>query len=377
MKAEDLPVYAYFQLEDYGWDDVKELPGADEDNLCDWDAMVCRVVEGHFREACKNLWPLIEGKHFTGISLGIDLIGMVGGMASYYHDHSKEDTGSYGFAVSYDVLKEYLTANLDSNHVVSQHVQFMWEHEVIHMGDHRNLTEFRFNLRSTDVREFLIHYLLSYRNEGIADLWFYMNGHGSVKDPEVARQKFREDIHRFESMPWEEESVLKKNEYESMATYLFYSVGPWMVLHALSCSHNEGISSLARSIAGRIIRDEAIPREDMIGLIMEAVKISNEDFIMSLTKPGLDGKPFIETGIIEQLAHRLGKISHKREIHPEDEEYNRVNDNLMKFYNKIWSENRQLPNKRSYDPARRNIKMGPKEGKRFKKLGDFGEDACR
>ena len=79
----------------------------------------------------------------------------------------------------------------------------------------------------------------------------------------------------------------------------------------------------------------------MISLIMEAVKITNEDFIMTLTKPGLDGKPFIGTGIIEQLAHRLGKISHKREIHPEDEEYNRVNDSLVKFYNKIWPENRQ------------------------------------
>ena len=30
MNAEELPVYAYFQLEDYGWDDVKELAGADE-----------------------------------------------------------------------------------------------------------------------------------------------------------------------------------------------------------------------------------------------------------------------------------------------------------------------------------------------------------
>ncbi len=48
MTAEDLPVYSYFQLEDYGWDDVKDLPGADEDNLCDWDAMVCKVVEGDF-----------------------------------------------------------------------------------------------------------------------------------------------------------------------------------------------------------------------------------------------------------------------------------------------------------------------------------------
>ena len=94
---------------------------------------------------------------------------------------------------------------------------------------------------------------------------------------------------------------------------------------------------------------------------------------MCLTKSGLDGKLFIATGIIEQLALRLGKISHKREIHPEDEEYNRVNDSLVKFFNKIWPENRQLPNKRSYDPARRNIKMGPEEGRRFKKLGDFGE----
>jgi len=51
--------------------------------------MVCKVVKEHFLEACKNLWPLIQGRLFTGISLGIDLIGMVGGMASYYHDYSK------------------------------------------------------------------------------------------------------------------------------------------------------------------------------------------------------------------------------------------------------------------------------------------------
>lgn len=336
MNIEDLPVYAYFQLEDFGWEDVKELPGADEECLCDFEIMANGLVEDHFRNACKNLWPIISESYFKGISLGIDLLDMSGVMASYYHDYSKADTGSYGFSLSYDVLKEYLKARFDGSHVLSPLMKYMWEHEVIHMGDHKTITEFRFNLRSTDIRELFIHFLLSYRNEGIAELWYSLKGNSHFREPADARQKFLEDFSRFDAAPWEDLSMLRNNEWEIMHTYGFYSAGPWMILHVLTCTENKEMSALASSAIGKMMNGEIMEDNEIIDIIKEALKVSNDDFVKGIVKHGFESKPFIEQELIYKTASRIAKIDHPREIHEQDEEYNRVSSDLISFFKRNW-----------------------------------------
>ena len=171
MTVEELPVQAYVQCEDWDWEDIKDFPGADEDYLVEFEAEVIRLVESYFRQACARLWPLIREKHFRSVSIGVDMIGLERGLAGYYHIASREGPGDYGFSVSDKVIKEYLKARYDQNYLPDSRIRHTWEHEVIHMTDHRFLTEYKFNIQSTDVREFLIHFLLSFRNEGIAELW--------------------------------------------------------------------------------------------------------------------------------------------------------------------------------------------------------------
>jgi hypothetical protein len=343
MTVEELPVYAYFQLEDYVWDDVKELPGADEDCICDWDEIARNVVEGHFREACKNLWPILEFRSFKSITIGIDIIGTGQKMAGYYHNYSDAETGNYGFSVSYDVLEEYLKEHFDKKAALRPVTKYMWEHELIHLADHRNLIEFKYHSDSTDVREYFIHYLLKYREEGTADLYFVMKNHGSITDPETAMQKIMDDLKELEKMPWENPDTIKSLEMQLLSLNLFYTAGPWMVLHVLSCPGNPVMTPLAEEAARKIQKCENVEKDVIVRIIQKALLISNEDFIRYLTLPGLDGKVFIEPGPIEQLAYRLGKINHEREIHPEDEEYNIVNKKLTDFYRKMWPDKEIFP----------------------------------
>lgn len=290
---EELPISVYFQLEDFGWDEVKDLPGADEDFLCDFEDIACRLVEEHFRKACENLAPFLEKIKFNSISIGIDVIGIGSGIASYYHEMSDAEKGNYGFHISAEVLAEYLKKHYDSSYEIRPVTNYTWEHELIHLLDHKNLTEFRYANRSTDVREFLVHYLLSFRNEGIADLYHFLLNDRPVKSKEEARSKFLEDISRVESYDWENNDTIKENEWKLMQTYLFYSVGPWMILHILSCPEYKNMTPLAREVFNIIENEQEVDKYTKSEIIKHSILISNEDFIQFLSEPGLDGKCFI------------------------------------------------------------------------------------
>jgi len=301
MTADELPIDAYFRFEDYTWDDICHLPGVSRDEIGEWDCIARKVVEDRFRDACRNLWPLIEGLNFRSVSIGIDLLGMEPGAAGYYHNDSIAEKGVYGFYVSAEVFEAYLKSHFGKNYELSPHKRYMWEHELIHLCDHKSITEFRYSSLSTDIREFLIHYLLSFRNEGIANLYFAMQGHNDVQDPETARQIFLCGIQNFEAARWEDESIIRQKEQEVMTTHDFYSVGPWLILHALSCADCQITTPLAGSVAGRIIAGEAVAYDDIMEVISHALKITNGDFIRCLTKPGLDDKPFIEGSILRSF----------------------------------------------------------------------------
>jgi hypothetical protein len=369
MTADNLPIDIYFRPRNYTWDEMCDLPGANKDCIIDWDYEVRTIVKGRFRDACRNLWPLIEGLNFRSITIVLDLIGMEHGDIGYYPYDSSEEKGSYVFYASYDFLEAYLRNHFEE----SYELRYIWEHELIHLCDHRNITEFKYYNLSTDVREFLIHYLLSFRNEGLADLYFTMLGHNDIMGPETARQKFLAGIRKFEAVRWEDESIIKQKEYEFMSENGFYDLGPWMVLHVLSCPGYKGYTSQAASVAGHISSGEPVANEVMLEILSKSIRITNDDFAGYLSEPGLDGKPFIEKEILDQLAARIGKIRHKRTIPEDDEAYNRENSLLIGFFERHWGRDSVTGGKKKYDPAFRHVRLGPVEGRRFKHLGDIGE----
>ena len=336
MKREDLPIYPYIQLEGFGWDEVKDLPGAKEDELWEFEELACTLAEKHFRRACKNLWPFLEKLGFESISIGIDVIGMESGMAGYYHNFSDDGAGNYGFVLAYDTLEEYLNYDLGNVKELKPVTRYMWEHELTHLLDHKNITSFKFANRSTDVREFLVHYLLSYRNEGIADLYYFLNNGPDVKDMDTARLEFFDDIRRFSSVEWEDYEIIKKMEWEMMQTYRFYSIGPWMILHILSCPEYGHNLQFASEVILKIHKGETIDIETILKIIQSALQISNEDFIECISKPGHDGEAFVAGNELSKLAGRLRNIKHPRVIHEDNEEYTGVNEAIITFYDRIW-----------------------------------------
>ncbi len=338
MTDKELPVHAYLQLEDFDWEDVNDLPGAEKDCLGDFAEMTINVVVGHFRNACENLWPLLEGIQFQSISIGIDVVGLERGMAGYYHEASERNDGHYGFSVSRNVLKEYLSHHLDQNISLSIHTSHMWEHEIIHMCDHKNLVEFRYNKSSTDVREFLIQFLLSFRNEGLADLLYLMTGNCIIKSLDEAQTGFRKAIARFNAIEWEDGSLIRQRQYEVMQTYDFYSIGPWAILHVLSHPGYRGLTPRVNSDVRNMTNGKIPEGNQMVELVRDALKITNYDFIRLITEPGINGMPFIEKSILNCLASRLSAIKHPREIAVTDGEYNRANADLTNFFYRLWPE---------------------------------------
>jgi hypothetical protein len=338
MKIEDLPIYPYIQLEDFGWDEVKDLPGAKEDELWEFEKLACTLAEKHFRRACKNLWPFLEHTGFKSISIGIDVIGIESSMAGYYHNFSDEGKGNYGFVLSYDILEQYLNYQLGNVKELRPVTKYMWEHELIHLLDHKNLTEFKFANRSTDVREFLVHYLLSYRNEGIADLYYFLNNGPDVKNLDRARGIFIEDISCFSAVEWEHYEIIKEKEWEMMQTYHFYSIGPWIILHILTCPEYKNSLPAAAEVITKLHRGESIENETILKIIKSALQISNEDFIECISKPGYDREAFFAGNELSRLADRLNKIKHPRVINENNDEYTGVNEDIITFYDRTWPE---------------------------------------
>ena len=338
MRKEELPIHPYIRLEAFGWDDIKDFPGAKEDELGEFEDLACTLATEHFRNACKNLWPFLDKLGFESISIGIDLLGIESGMASYYHDFSDDGEGNYGFMLGCDTLEEYLNYHLGNIKKLKPVTKYMWEHELIHLLDHKNLIEFKYANRSTDVREFLVHYLLSYRNEGLADIYYFLNNGPDIKDMNTARLEFLDDIRRFSSVEWEDYEIIKKMEWEMMQTYHFYTIGPWVVLHILSCPEYKNSLPAATEVMNKLHKGETIENKTIIKIIKSALKISNEDFIRYLTEPGYDGKAFMVGSKASNLAGRLRKIKHPRVIHEDDEEYTKVNADIVSFFDRIWGD---------------------------------------
>ena len=335
MKISDLPIYPYIQLEAFGWDDIKDLPGAKEGDIWEFEELACKVVEGNFRNACKNLWPFLEKIGIDSISIGIDIIGIGSGMAGYYHNSSDDGEGSYGFVIASDALEDYLNYYLGGVRELKPMTKYMWEHELIHLLDHKNITALKFANRSTDVREFLVHYLLSYRNEGIADLYYFLSNGPDIRNMETARKEFHDDVRRFSSVEWENYEIIKQMELEMMQTCHFYSIGPWVILHLLSCPEYKNHMPSVAEVIARLHKGETIGNETILKIIKSTLQISNEDFVRYISEQGYGGAVFIGGNELSKLAERLNKITHPRIIHEDDREYNKVNAAIVSFFDMI------------------------------------------
>jgi len=332
MQTENLRISISFES-DYSDEDIKDFPGNWNDEDIFIEEVASDVVYEHFTKAWRNLYPLIEGKTINSICIGIDILGLNNGLARYCHEDSDNEEGNYGFAVGPYILYEYFKKYWDNTYIMDTITDFVWEHEILHMLDHNNIIEYRYHFYSNDVRELLVKHLLRFRNEGIAELFYILRNQGSIKTIEAARIKFKENFDTIVTLPWKEINKINQIKEYIDNNSLYYTIGPWLILHAIYINSDKEGRNLVRKMAEHIKNGSEAEMTDIMLIIKLALTIDNYTFIKSITEPAEDGIAFIEKEHITSLAQKLNTIKHKRIIPDSDSEYNIENAKLVNLFN--------------------------------------------
>lgn len=187
------------------------------------------------------------------------------------------------------------------------------------------------------MKKFFIHFLLIYRNEGIADLWYAMKGHSRCKSMNEAKNRFREDLRRFGTAEWNDAGRRRDLQEEVHKASGFYSTGPWIILHILGCSdypHRTPLTHMACDLISNVeIMDDASISE----IVNHALKISNDDFVRYITKDGADGKPFIDIKELHGITEGICSVNHSVtpiDTNENSDDHQVVNKALVDFFEK-------------------------------------------
>ena len=340
METENIPLSFYFlpEPEDVEDDMIADFPGNyNEDDVngkCFFNTSI-EVCRTHFSRAYQNLSPLFGDKYFRSLSVYIDLSGVFNATACYLFDYSDEKKGEYYFSASRSALNAYLKNYWDSDFSLSPFYWQLWEHELIHMLDHK-YGGYKSSPDSTNCKEFWIHYLLSFRSEGVAELYDLMKGHNPIKDMNSARSIFRSDVFKLILKGWYDSDNIQKSKKQINESVIYYSVGQWMVLHALSCSDDEDLKSLLQKVFLKINNGLEVNDQDMFIIIKHALELDVDQFIRSLVKCGSDGRVFISPVVLNEIPKRIIKYQDRcQAIEPHN---NNKNDDLelIRLFDLFW-----------------------------------------
>ncbi len=309
MTTKDLPVSVYFMTdpEDLEYEIIEDFPGnydeEDPDGKCFFNTSE-EVIHAHFIEACENMAPFLKDRHFSSLTVGIDILGILSGDASYFSDRSSSLDGKYLFKASRGLLYTYLKNYWEPDFDLSSYDRYIWEHEIVHMLDHENIVNDKFSYES-GLRKYWIKHLLSYRNEGVADLLYTLKGFNTINSMSDAFRKFQEDRRAFLEINWELTGYLNSWEKQIQNASHIYSVGPWMILHALSLSGDKYVKDLVTSAISQVSNGEVVSEQTIFELLRYALELNCNQFISCLTKPGKFGNAFLDSSLINELNQLL------------------------------------------------------------------------
>jgi hypothetical protein len=205
-----------------------------EDNIALYESIE-ELTAKVFRNALERMWPLLEGIHFNEIQLSIDYLNYMNTtstLAGYNHGVSNPAKGVYVFHINHNLLNRYVHF-LDGHEGVIPDMG-IWEHELVHLLDHwQSVGSSSFGL-STIPANNLQHYILKYREEGIANLFDLMDGKiKGIPSIEAAKEKFQSNVEIVKAKLQALERTDEQIRSEIYHGYDFYEIGPWLILDLL------------------------------------------------------------------------------------------------------------------------------------------------
>lgn len=266
-----------------------------------FEEFLVELAGKHFTNAFQHMMPVIKIQ-INKINISIDSSGnTTSAIAKYHYGKSDAGTGHYFFTASTDLILIYLRNHFYGSLILPEAL-YVWEHEIIHMLDHDNIVEFDDNLKNYDGVELLVRYILNYRFEGIAELYYLLKGYSNYRSIKAARTQFLKRMEFLRNRPWDNPKFSLNMFRWSSADKEHYSLGNWMMLHILGSEFFPEVADTAAEAAIKIRKRQAISEEDAIKLIHSGIEMNNHTFITGLTKPGPDGKAFVDHDEFEDLA---------------------------------------------------------------------------
>lgn len=301
MKIGDMEIVVYSSPdEDFEIDWFDGLPGfsADEheDEFTFFELMENAVLP-HVEIAARQMHPLLQKFGFKKMRFVIDYscaFTPIEAAASYLYNYSDGNAGSYLFSVSRPVLCMYLEQVVNNKSISGTSIGTTWHHEFIHAMDHRNICLTAEWDTRNDLNDLWKFYLIKYRQEGIAELYYLLKGHSSFTDLGKARDRVALDLERISGIDPGKATFHKPISDMVLDNIVFYSAGPWMVLHVLSLSDHPEVAEKAKFVASNVEDGLVVNDELVFQVIGYALNISNEEFLSGIYKPGWDGYPMIE-----------------------------------------------------------------------------------
>jgi hypothetical protein len=210
------------------------------------------------------------------------------------------------------MLRESLTSYL--NNSFSNYNIRTWEHEIIHWLDDSlkkyNEEDF-FGTGDYTAKRFL-YQLFAYRSEGLADLAGTLAGMNNITGMESARKEFETEIKRvFKVSPSRKlnpEFALQKLDKKAS-----YDIGPWMILHVLSCPENPDRFPGTEEMMLKLKNNENFDLTEIRSLLKNAMRIDNYTFFKYLTVPGVDGHTFLNPDLMRMIRKTMKTIPNGRE----------------------------------------------------------------
>lgn len=320
----------------------------EKDLSVDYLKKISRESTGYeFYVGIDLLEPLVSRK-IDKIKIRIDLSGKVlsENTKACYHpglSNSNNFLNEPYFSVSKSMLRDSLTSYL--NNSFSWNNILTWEHEIIHWLDD-NLKKYNeenfFGTSDCKAKRFLFQ-LFAYRREGLADLFDTLIGGNDITSMESARKKFATEIKRVFKVP--PSRILNPAfALQKLDKNASYDIGPWMILHVLSCPENPDRFPGTEGMMLKQKNNEGHDSLEIPTMLKSALKINNYTFLKYLTVPGVDGQPFINPDQMRLIRKTMKMIPDGREdIKYYEKKYPEESSSIIKIielYN--WFANEQF-----------------------------------
>jgi hypothetical protein len=245
------------------------------------------LTEFHFKNGVKTMWPLLSEVYIRSMQVAIDISGLISpgrsSLAGYLYDRSNHLKGNYVFQLDLNLLVPYLNKN-EKNEPLDFHENSIWEHELIHLLDHKYITKASIYCNSKSPYENFKYYLIKYREEGIANLYYILNGYTEINNIQEAIELFKEKVINRKSeinFSTPTSDKIKDSIFEGIN---YYKIGPWLILEILRDYETNFEEEVIFNIIKKLESKASIPLESIYEVIKKALDISPEDFLYFIEK---------------------------------------------------------------------------------------------